>query len=81
MAKARNITGAKIKQARTENDMFQADLSAALEVDFELKISRSDISEIECGTRSVRDYEIDAIASVLGHETGWFFAPKKAPEK
>lgn len=45
--------------------MQQVDLSAALDVDFGIKLSQSDISEIERGDRGVKDYELRAIAAVL----------------
>ena len=60
-----NISGIQIRQIRTAKKIQQVDLSAALDVDFGLKLSQSDISEIERGDRGVKDYELKAIASVL----------------
>ncbi|MGF1603661.1 MAG: XRE family transcriptional regulator [Thermosynechococcaceae cyanobacterium] len=45
--------------------MTQADLSAALDVDYGIILSQSDISEIERQERGLRDYELDAIATIL----------------
>ena len=60
-----NISGQKIRQIRAERKMQQIDLSAALDVDFGLKLSQSDISEIERGKRGAKDYELQAIAKIL----------------
>lgn len=45
--------------------MDQVDLAAALEIEHDLKLSQSDISEIERGVRGVRDFELLALANVL----------------
>ena len=66
-----NICGARIKQVRENLQMEQSELSAALSVDHNIKIDQSTISEIERGVRGVRDYELDAIARVLGVEPTW----------
>ena len=60
-----NISGPRIRKLR-QAMMTQGELSAALEVDFGINLSQSDISEIERQERSLRDYELDAIATVLG---------------
>lgn len=59
-----NICGARIKAVR-QLKMTQADLSAALDVDYGIILSQSDISEIERQERGLRDYELDAIATIL----------------
>lgn len=61
-----NISGSKIKAEREKQGMSQIELATALEVDFKVIVSRSNISEIETGIRGVRDYELKAIANVLG---------------
>ncbi|WP_233501889.1 helix-turn-helix domain-containing protein [Acaryochloris thomasi] len=45
--------------------MTQAELSAALEVDYGIYLSQSDISEIERQERGLKDYELDAISTIL----------------
>lgn len=60
-----NICGPRIKKVRLDKSVAQADLSAALEVDFGIHLSQSDISEIERQERSLRDYELDAISQIL----------------
>lgn len=61
----KNISGHNIKVARIAMKMQQVDLSAALEVDHNIKISQSTISEIEKDKRIVKDYELKAIADAL----------------
>jgi len=41
------------------------ELASALDVDFEVILSRSNISEIETGVRGVKDFELKAIAAAL----------------
>ena len=66
-----NICGPRIKQTREELKMAQAELAAAMKVDFEIKIDRSDISEIERGVRGLKDYELIAIAKILNVSPVW----------
>ncbi|HAX78146.1 MAG TPA: XRE family transcriptional regulator [Cyanobacteria bacterium UBA11372] len=66
-----NISGPRIKQAREQLGWDQSELAAALFVDFQIKLDRSDISEIERQKRGVKDYELDAIARVLGVTPQW----------
>lgn len=70
MAKA-NVSGERIKQAREERELTQIDLAAALEVDYDIKLDRSDISEIETGIRGIKDYELSAIAEILDVSLEW----------
>ena len=67
----RNIAGPRIKQARLKADLNQADLAAALAVDHDIKLDRSDISEIETQVRGIKDYELDAIARILEVDVEW----------
>lgn len=66
-----NISGLRIKQAREQLSWDQSELAAALFVDFQIKLDQSDISEIERQKRGVKDYELDAIARVLGVTPQW----------
>ncbi len=54
----RNIAGPRIKEARLKANMNQADLAAALSVDYDITLDRSDISEIETQVRGIKDYEL-----------------------
>ncbi|WP_053598223.1 hypothetical protein [Bacillus sp. FJAT-18017] len=47
------------------------DLSAALDLEFNLKLTQSDISEIERGVRGVRNYELKYIAEILNVDPLW----------
>jgi hypothetical protein len=42
-----------------------------LNVDYGIKLEQSDISEIERQVRSLKDYELDAIARVLDINPVW----------
>lgn len=61
-----NISGTNIRRIREEKEMHQVDLAAALSVEHEIELVQSDISEIERGIRGVKDFELVAIAKVLG---------------
>ncbi len=60
-----NIIGEKVRELRKSLDLAQVDLCAALRVEQNIELDRSDISEIERGVRGVKDYELKALASVL----------------
>ena len=60
-----NLCGPRIKVVRELKKITQAELSAAMKVDFDINIDRSDISEIERKVRGLKDYELDAIAKIL----------------
>lgn len=66
-----NICGDKIKEARIERELSQVDISAALDVDYDIKLDRSDISEIERGVRGVKDFELLAFAKILNVSPSW----------
>lgn len=66
-----NICGPRIRQARKKLGLDQSELAAALEVDFQIKLTQSDISEIERQQRSLKDFELDAIARLLGVTPIW----------
>lgn len=71
MAASQNICGARIRQVRRQYGLDQVELAAALNVDYGIKLEQSDISEIERQVRSLRDYELDAIAKVLDIDPVW----------
>jgi transcriptional regulator with XRE-family HTH domain len=66
-----NICGNRVKLVREKNGLQQVELAVALNVDFSLKLDQSDISEIERGVRSVKDFELDALAHVLKVDPAW----------
>ncbi len=69
--RAANISGLRIKQARERLGWDQNELAAALQVDFQIKLDQSDISEIERQKRGVKDFELDAVARLLGVSPEW----------
>jgi transcriptional regulator with XRE-family HTH domain len=66
-----NISGTRIKQARERMGWDQIELAAALQVDFQIKLDQSDISEIERQKRGVKDFELDAVSRLLGVSPEW----------
>lgn len=66
-----NISGARIRRVRRQHGLNQVELAAALNVDYGIKLEQSDISEIERQVRSLKDYELDAIAKVLNIDPVW----------
>ncbi len=66
-----NISGVRIRQVRRQHGLNQVELAAALNVDYGIKLEQSDISEIERQVRSLKDYELDAIAKVLDIDPVW----------
>lgn len=71
MGEKQNISGARIRQVRLQNNLGQVELAAALNVDYGIKLEQSDISEIERQVRSVKDYELNAISKVLDIDPIW----------
>ena len=60
----KNICGERVKLARREKGLSQADLAAKLQIEG-VVIERDSISRIEIGTRFVADYELAALCSIL----------------
>lgn len=71
MKQKQNISGVRIRQIRRQHGLDQVELAAALYVDYGIKLEQSDISEIERQVRSLKDYELDAIAKVLDIDPIW----------
>ena len=65
-----NISGEKIRATRKEAGLGQVDLAVALQ-EYDIQIGQADISEIENDARLVRDFELKAIAEILGVTTDW----------
>lgn len=73
----KNIAGLRIKQARNEMGMGQVELAAALDIEYNIKLEQSDISEIERQARGVKDFELDAIARILNVSPLWLLRGDK----
>ncbi|MGH1377140.1 MAG: helix-turn-helix domain-containing protein [Alphaproteobacteria bacterium] len=76
-----NICGKRIKIARVSKDMAQIDLSAALNIDFNIDITQNGISDLERGERSVKDFEVIALAKVLDVNPLWILFGNDLPEE
>ena len=66
----KNISGDRIRQARTIMRLSQADLAARMQI-HGVTIEREAISKIETGDRFVTDYELLTFAKVLGVSMEW----------
>jgi len=66
-----NRCGKRVKLARVEKDMKQAELAAALSVDHGIEINQKGISNIEVGEKRVTDIDLIALADVLGVSAAW----------
>lgn len=60
-----NIVGDKVRKIRIEKKMSQKELSERLET-YAIYICRGSISRIESHERTVTDFELKALADVLG---------------
>ena len=69
--RAVNISGRRIKQARERMGWDQNELAAALQVDYQIKLDQSDISEIERQVRGLKDFELDAVSRLLQVSPEW----------
>lgn len=67
---AKNISGNRIRQARTTIRLSQADLAARMQVNG-VTIEREAISKIETGDRFVTDYELLIFSRVFGVSIEW----------
>lgn len=76
-----NVCGERIRQARLIKRMKQAELVAAIEVDFDIHMGQNTISEIENGRRFIRDGELIAISEILEKNPLWFLFGDEIPEK
>ena len=68
-----NIISARLKLARAQHDPAWTleQLSLAVEEHEGLEISLATIGKIEAGVRGVYDYEVAALANVLGVSADW----------
>lgn len=66
----KNISGDRIRQARTAKRLSQEALAAKMQVSG-VVVEREAISKIETGDRFVADYELRAFPQVLGVSMDW----------
>jgi transcriptional regulator with XRE-family HTH domain len=66
----RNISGERIYRMRTRKHITQAELAARVQTTGVI-LEQDAISRIERGLRMVQDYELRALALVLGVSADW----------
>ncbi|MBQ8228179.1 MAG: helix-turn-helix domain-containing protein [Clostridia bacterium] len=66
----KNIVGARVEQQRKAIGMKQKDLLAQLQIRG-VDLNSSGLSKLEGQLRGVADYELKAIAEVLGVSVNW----------
>ena len=67
---SRNIAGARVEQRRKTIGMKQKDLLTQLQVRG-VDLNASGLSQLEGQIRSINDYELVALADVLGVSVNW----------
>ena len=70
--KSSNVSGRKVKEARSKAGLSQKQLSERLET-LAVYVCRGSVSRIESGERTVTDIEIDALSKVLGVTLDFLF--------
>ena len=76
----RNVSGERVRQMRTKKRMTQADLAAKVQTTGVI-LEQDAISRIESGSRMVQDYELRALAEVLGVTSDWLMDEEKVKQK
>lgn len=71
----KNISGDRIREARQNLKLSQADLAAKMQVEG-IVIERDSISRIEIGTRFIPDYELPVFSKVLNVPVEWILGMK-----
>ena len=66
----RNVSGERVRQKRIERKITQAELAARVQGEG-VTLEQDAISRIESGQRMVQDYELRALAEVLGASMDW----------
>ncbi len=72
MQQKANICGDRIRQVRLKSGLKQVDLAVAMTEECDITMNQSDISDIERGTRSVKDFELVGFADILEESILWF---------
>ena len=73
MLGSKNIIGAKVEEQRKIIGMKQKDLLAQLQIKG-IDLNASGLSKLEGQLRGVADYELKAIAEVLGVSVNWLLS-------
>jgi transcriptional regulator with XRE-family HTH domain len=77
-ARRKNIVGTRVAEARKSRSprLTQEDLSGKL-ARVGIQLDRAAVAKIENGHRYVLDYELKALAEVLGADVNWFLGDGK----
>lgn len=77
-ARRKNIVGKRVAEARRSRSprLTQEDLSGKL-ARVGIQLDRAAVAKIENGHRYVLDYELRALAEVLGVDANWFLGGGK----
>jgi len=76
-----NLCSKRIKMARAGKDMNQLQLATAMSVDFGIDVNQYSISQIERGSRFVKDFELVAIAKILKVNPLWLLFGEDIPKE
>lgn len=66
----RNISGERVRQMRTKKRLTQSELAIRVQTTGVI-LEQDAISRIESGSRMVQDYELRALAEILGVTSDW----------
>lgn len=72
----RNISGERVRARRLSMRLSQAALAAKVQTEGVI-LEQDAISRIELGSRMVQDYELWALAEVLGVSSDWLLTGNK----
>lgn len=73
----KNLCGDRIRLARLQRRITQADLAARMQIEG-ITLERDSISRIEIGTRFVTDYELKIFSKVLHVTVDWLLDESEA---
>lgn len=76
-----NLCGKRVKLARVDKEMNQLELATALNVDYEIEMNQYSISQLERGSRFVKDFELVALAEILNVSTNWLLFGDKSEKR
>lgn len=75
----KNLSGKRIRLARTSKAMAQIEVCAALSVEHGIEMTQNTLSNIERGARIVRDVELAVFANLFDVNPIWLLFGDKAP--
>jgi transcriptional regulator with XRE-family HTH domain len=76
-----NLCGHRVKVARADKNMTQLELATALSMDYKLRFDQTSVGALEKGKRFVKDFELVALAELLGVNPLWLLFGNKIPGK